>query len=269
MNTLEQDPDKKVIEKIIKLIYGFTGIFMTDKKENLIRSRLRPRMRELKLGSFDEYVSFMEKDSKEVEVFVNLLTTNETTFFRTPRIWEYFNNDFLIKWKSQNLAESLNIWSAAASTGEEAYSISMSCLENGVNHFKIFGTDISTDVLDVAKNGIYTGRNFHDFQNKFPGLKEKYFDCNPESIQAKKILKDHVSFQSHNLFNQLKSNIVFDVVFLRNVLIYFKNEDQVKVLQNVSQKLKRGGILILGESESISRLETNFKYLSPLIYTND
>ena len=145
----------------------------------------------------------------------------------------------------------------------------MSCLEEGVTDFKIHGTDISQEVVDAANLGQYSGRNFIDFQAKFPEFKNKYFDSAADSMKAKRILKDHFSVETHNLFKPLKSSKQFDIVFLRNVLIYFSNEDQAKVLQNISLNMKKGGVLVLGESESIFRLETKFKYKGPLIYTHD
>lgn len=269
MGELNLDFTEKILLDLIELVYRHTGISMNTRKENLIRTRLRPRMRELKMQTFEEYVAHLESNREEVEIFINLLTTNETTFFRTPRIWEYFQHEFLDHWKRESVEQCLNIWSAAASTGEEAYSISMSCLENGVHNFKILGTDISTEVLEAARAGTCAEKNFKDLSLKYPHLKEKYFDQSGETLIARKILKEHIQFQQHNLFQVLNSKIQFDVVFLRNVLIYFNNEDQAKVLKNLSRSLKSGGILILGESESISRLETNFKYKSPLIYINE
>jgi chemotaxis protein methyltransferase CheR len=269
MGELKLEFEDKTLLKLINLIYHHTGIAMSEKKESMISMRLRPRIRELKLDSFEDYIAFLESHNTEVEKFVDAITTNETTFFRTPRIWEYFGKEFLKDWKKDHADQCLNIWSAAASSGEESYSIAMTCLENGVSNFKIIGTDISKEILEIGTSGIYSGRNSIEFQSKFPLLKDRYFDGSGETMIARRSLKDHISFSSHNLFSPLKSGTQFDIIFLRNVLIYFKNEDQQKVLKNVSFNLKKSGILILGESESIARLETSYKYKSPLIYTNE
>lgn len=260
---------EKALNHLISLIHRHTGIHMTDRKESMIKTRLKPRMTLLKIDTIEDYIAHLESNQKEVQEFINQITTNETSFFRTPRIWEYFSQDYLANWKKENADKSLEIWTAASSTGEEGYSIAMTCLEQGVTNFKIHGTDISQEVVDVATKGLYEGRNFVDFSAKFPMHKDKYFDDATNSMKAKRILKDHVNFELHNLFKPLKSTKQFDIVFLRNVLIYFSNEDQAKVLHNIALNMKKGAILVLGESESIFRLETSFKYKAPLIYTNE
>lgn len=269
MGELQLDFDDRVLHELINLIYRHTGISMSEKKDNMIRARLRPRLRELQLSSYEEYISLLEGSKEEVMVFIDLITTNETSFFRTPRIWDFFTNEYLREWNSAHSSSTLNIWSAASSTGEEAYSIAMTCLENSVKDFKIFSSDISREVVQLATAGTYNSKSSLDFERRHPQLLEKYFQKSASGLTAKKVLKDHVTFDLHNLFMPLKSKVLFDVVFLRNVLIYFNNEDQTKVLMNISQSLRPGGVLILGESESIARLHTCFKYKAPLIYVRE
>lgn len=260
---------EKTLDHLINLIHQHTGIHMTERKESMIKTRIRPRMTLLKIETIEDYISHLESNQKEVQEFINQITTNETSFFRTPRIWEYFSKDYLANWKKENADKTLEIWTAASSTGEEGYSIAMTCLDEGVTNFKIHGTDISQEVVDIATKGFYEGRNFVNFSAEFTAHKDKYFDPAPNGMKAKRILKEHLQFELHNLFKPLKSGKQFDIVFLRNVLIYFTNEDQAKVLKIVSQHMKKGGVLVLGEAESIFRLETNFKYKAPLIYTNE
>ena len=198
------------------------------------------------------------------------MTTNETYFYRTPRIWEYLNQSFIPEWHRTNSGRLLNIWSAASSSGEEAYTTAIFCQEfqrkNPSFQFRIHATDISPEILDAAQSGIYAEKSIDAFRNAFPILFQKYLKSQDGKFQICPEIQAKVRFQGHNLFSSLNLKIRFDLVFLRNVLIYFAEEDQKKVLNQVHRLMNKNSILIIGESESLSRLEVPFSYRLPLVY---
>lgn len=152
MGNIDSDGmDKDVLEKVLALVYKHTGITMTENKKTLLQGRLRPRIRVLNLNSYAEYLTYLESHKDETQTFINLVTTNETFFFRTQRVWDYFNKELLPNWMKENPKKTLRIWSAAASTGAEIYSIGICCEEfrqkNPTFNFSLIGTDISTEVL--------------------------------------------------------------------------------------------------------------------------
>jgi chemotaxis protein methyltransferase CheR len=164
----------------------------------------------------------------------------------------------------------LKIWSAASSSGEEAYTTAILCEEHKEKkpsfQYKIFGTDISTKAMRAAQAGIYGERSVDLFKKKYPLLLNKYMLIEKDSYKAGDRIKANVSFTKHNLFQGLPAEEKFDLVFLRNVLIYFSPQDQERVLSVIEKNIHNGGILILGESETIRDLKQNFWHKSVLIY---
>ncbi len=256
---------KIVVEKIHRL----TGITINDHKKTMIQSRLKKRMRVLDIASYEDYIKHVDKSVSETQFFINSVTTNETVFFRTPRVWEYFQKDFLPSWFEKNPKNTLKIWSAAASSGEEGYSLAMSCMDfknlNSQFEFKITGTDISTFVLEEAGIGVYDSRSVEFLMKSRKDLFEKYFTkTEDENYAVSDVVKNKVSFSLHNLFGVKKE--IYDIIFLRNVLIYFSAEDQEKVLLNISKSMHKDSILVIGESESLNRLQTPFEFKQACIY---
>jgi chemotaxis protein methyltransferase CheR len=245
---------------------------LADKKYSFIQGRLRPRLKELSLASYEDYLSFLKNNPQEVQAFFNQVTTNETLFFRTPRIWKYFQEEFLPTWYSSNKGGTLKIWSAASSSGEEAYTIAMICQEfkekNLLFKYQIQGSDISTEVIEYAKKGIYDGRSLDNFKTNNLKYCEKYLDLSEKSGQVKSVLRDQVKFARQNLLEPIKNPETYDLVFLRNMLIYFTPGDQEKILENVRSKLNTSGTLVLGESESLMPLKTNYSFVMASIYKN-
>lgn len=263
--------DDRTLERVVKKVHLLTGISMSEQKKPMMQSRLRRRMRELAITSYAKYMDYLDKTTDEVQMFINIMTTNETFFFRTPRIWEYFQTTFLPEWYKANPNGVLKIWSAASSSGEEGYSIVIACsefkLKNPGFNFHVMGSDISSDVLAEAQGGEYFEKSIEFIRRSQPALFEKYFIAKGEKTYAViPELKKKVQFGPHNLFKVRKE--LFDIVFLRNVLIYFTSEDQEIVLKNVAKSLKDKGTLIIGESESLNRLDTPYEFKAACIYTN-
>lgn len=265
MPTVEVEIQPSVLTRLLALVKAHTGITMEERKGAMLGTRLRKRMRVLGLTSYAAYADFLDANRAEVQEFVNLVTTNETFFFRTPAVWRFFRTQFLPDWKARAEGRPLRLWSAAASAGAEAYSLAVSCEEAGVD-YRILATDISTAVLDEAREGRYEGRIAEDLRTREPLLTAKYFERRGDALFVQPRLKTSVEFAPHNLFRGPARRVHFDFVFLRNVLIYFHDRDQELVLGHVAEALLPGGYLALGESESLSRLNTEFRFHEPLIY---
>ena len=262
--------DQATLVKVIEKVHTLTGITVNETKKTMLQSRLKKRMKKLSIESYEEYMAFLNKDKAEVEHFINAVTTNETSFFRTPRIWDYFQKEFLPQWHAENPKKQLKLWSAAASSGEEAFSLAICCQEfqnkNPGFDYNIFATDISTEVLEEAQKGIYGMRSVEFLRKSKPVVFDQYFSNGAEDTFAiSQKLKNKVLFSTHNLFTVKKEQ--FHIVFLRNVLIYFSGPDQETVLVNISKSLEdKKGILVIGESESLNRLETPYEFQQACIY---
>ena len=264
-----EDMRPGTVERVIKKVHSLTGISMNEQKKTMLQSRMRRRMRDLNIGSYEAYMDYLDKTPGETQNFINIMTTNETFFFRTPRVWEHFQKEFLPEWFAKNLNGTLKVWSAASSSGEEAYSIGISCnefkLKNPSFDFKIMGSDISSEVLQEAMDGTYPEKSIEFVRRSQPELFAKYFTEKDENLFAVSAeIKKKVQFHPHNLFTVKKE--MFDIIFLRNVLIYFTGEDQEKVLKNVARSLKEEGTLMIGESESLNRLDTPYEFKTACVY---
>ncbi|MDO9181300.1 MAG: protein-glutamate O-methyltransferase CheR [Bacteriovorax sp.] len=271
MNSIDlEEMDQSSLEKVLVLVHKYTGITMSVGKKTLIQGRLRPRIRKLGLSSYEQYLDYLNSHKNEAQEFVNLVTTNETSFFRTQRVWDYFTKDFLPSWTAKNPKKTLKIWSGAASSGEEIYTIGICCEEHRLRNigfnYQIMGTDISSEVLVTAELGEYSGRSIENFKTSNRILFEKYMEPIKEVYRIRADVKSKIKFAIHNLFQIPVEQKNCDIIFLRNVLIYFDVKDQEKVLLNISKGLMNDGILIIGESESLNSLKTPFKYKLPLIY---
>lgn len=254
-----------------EFVHKLTGIELIENKKVMLAGRLRKRARELKCDSFEAYFDYLKKNKEEEKFLTIAVTTNETYFYRTPRVWDYFENEYLPHFFESG-GRQLNVWSAASSTGDEAHTIGIVCENFKTSHsgfdYKVIGTDISSRVVDVAIEGLYVGRPVRRFKEARSDLFEKYMVGDDENgYQVIHQVKSKISFSIHNLFSTYRGGRKFDLVFLRNVLIYFSKNDQEKVLQNIAQTLNPNGILIIGESESLNRINTSFTSVKPFIYS--
>ena len=239
---------------------------MSDAKRSLVAGRLRKRLVALDLDSYEAYYQYLKKDQTgEMQRFIDLLTTNETWFFREERHFEYLT-EFL---QQQPKAKSLNIWSAASSSGEETYSIAMTMAETmGVTSpWNILGTDISSRILDRAKKGIY-------MKSKIKGLsspmKRKYMLNGVREFEdylaVVPELRKKIKFQPFNLITSPLPTVKFDIIFCRNVLIYFNQQHKKEVIHRLASCLKVGGYFFPGHSESLHGLYDELKAVAPSIY---
>ena len=258
-------------EKSLQLIHQLTGITIATNRKTMVQGRLRKRVSTLHLKSYDEYLELVKSSQDEKIIFVDLVTTNETYFFRTPRIWQYLSDVYLPKWFASNQGKVFFAWSAASSSGEEAHSIGIICHafkeKNPSFQYQIVGTDISREMVQLCQAGVYKGRSIESFQASRPDWFMKYMKSVENSqFQIVPEIKLKLKFSEHNLFKHFNYKDRFDLVLLRNVLIYFTAPDQEKVLTNILPKLTDKGLLIIGESESLTHINTGFTHQEPLIY---
>ncbi|KQQ45085.1 chemotaxis protein [Duganella sp. Leaf126] len=263
----------ETLTALIALVREHTGIAMSERKSVLLERRLRPRMQALAIGSYQAYLDKVVKDRAEVPHFIDLVTTNDTLFFRTQQVWDYMEQDFLPQWQREHAGQPLKIWSAAASSGEELYSMAILCEEFKARTpgfgYRIYATDISQQILAHARSGRYAGRSVEKLRATHPEWVKKYFQASSNGLQVMEALKKHVELAQHNLLTPLKPPKQFDLVFLRNVLFYFDQEHQEAVLQQVRHSMAPHARLILGESESITGLDTAYQFDRPMIYKLD
>lgn len=264
----KEELSDECFENFRGIIHKITGITIDVNRRSMLVGRIKKRVQELQLKSYESYLNYLSDHREEEVVFTNLITTNETYCYRTPRVWDFFEQEFLpglIERKSKQA----RIWSAASSTGEEAHTIGVFCesFKSKERNFtyKITGTDISESVVEKARQGLYVGRSVKRFRESKPDLFSNYMEgSDDEGFKVVSSIKRNIQFHTHNLFKPM--NQKFDIIFLRNVLIYFNKEDQEKVLSNMYASLAPEGYLIIGESESLNRINTDFESVAPLIY---
>ena len=271
MKTETNEFTEACFENYLKLVHKLTGITIGKNRRSMVSGRVRGRLAKLEISSYSDYLDYVKENSPEEEFFINAMTTNETYFYRTPRVWDFVTKELLSNWDNKN---KLNIWSAASSTGEEAYTLGIVCEDHKSSYpsftYKVTGTDISTKVTKVATDGCYIGRAVERFRQTKPDLFKKYMKGDDENgYKVLSQIKSNIKFTNHNLFKLFSSSERFDLILLRNVLIYFTKEDQEKVVANIHKCLKPNGYLIIGESESLSRINTDFDAASPLIYSSN
>lgn len=269
------DPDLSLNEanfqKLRLLVHQHTGITIGETRKSMLLSRLRSRLRETQEPNFKAYIQRVSVDSDELQELINRVTTNKTFFYRTPRIWEHFGEVCVPDFVAKKSSLPMKVWSAAASSGEEAHTIGV-LLEDVRKKeprfdYSILGTDVSTRVLKIAEAGIYEAATAEHLQKERPDLFAAHvIPCPEHRIKVKPEIKSKISFKKHNLLKRLSGGGPFDVVFLRNVLIYFTPGDQEEIIRLVVEKMHPDGTLIIGESETLSRLDTGLEMVAPMVY---
>ncbi|MEM8802635.1 MAG: CheR family methyltransferase [Pseudomonadota bacterium] len=256
--------------KLCGIIHANTGITIADGRKSMLVSRLRSRLREIGDTDFKAYLALVSSDKDEMQELINRVTTNKTLFYRTPRVWEHFREIVVEEFLAKRAMRPMRIWSAASSTGEEAYTAGM-VLEtvraelDGFD-YKIIGSDISSRVLNTAETGVYPSSSIATFRRDQPDLFRHMVGNDADGFQVAKQIKSRINFKMHNLQKRMANTSPFDVVFLRNVLIYFTPEDQEAFLANIHAVMPPHGTLYIGESESLTRLHTDFEILEPMVY---
>lgn len=246
-------------------IYKRTGMWFGDSSKYLLQKRLSPRAKELNFDTFQKYFYFLQYDPRaesEFDQIYDLVTTNETYFFREPAQLAAFTEEIIPDILVRKSIRKVRIWSAGCSSGEEPYSIAMLLSEAGYYRdavFEIFASDINQAVLSKARRGQYRENAFRATD---PNLREKYFTREADnSWRISDEIRNRVSFGRLNLYDEPRVSLLghLDLIFCRNVIIYFDDNSKKVVVGNFYNRLIEGGYLLLGHSESLISLSTQFK----------
>ncbi|MBI1324006.1 methyltransferase domain-containing protein [bacterium] len=250
-------------ERFRNLIYRLSGIRVQPTKQVLVANRLRRRLKETGIATYEAYYRFLNSPEGRTEVanFLDAITTNETYFFRDPTQFEWLGGPFLDALVSDvahgRHPKSLRIWSAASSSGEELYTIATVLREHagrlGGWRIDLLGTDLSGGVLESARAGQYDQRALRLVE---PKRRANFFRNLPTDATKWEVvpeLKKMTRWKKHNLMFPLAAEEPFDVIFLKNVLIYFDNDSKEKVLRNVLAALRPGGYLVVGPTDAVAK----------------
>lgn len=262
-----------LFQDIRKYIYDSTGIYFQDNKKYLLESRLQRRITFLGLKSYEEYFLILKSGgssfSEEKKYFYEAITINETFFFRNqPQLDALASHIFpdILARRTVINRNKVRIWSAASSSGEEAYSIAM-VFQDIIKpkypnvEIEIIGTDISTAIVDTANNGIYKD---YSIRNTPPYYLKKYFKSNNGLYEVVPEIKRMATFKILNLYDDfmMKTMMNFDIIFCANVLIYFDTASKIKVVNHLYNALNRGGYLFIGYSETLQGISKAFNLVS-------
>jgi chemotaxis protein methyltransferase CheR len=253
-------------------IQRLAGITLSNSKRELVRTRLRSQLSAHGCKTFLDYRFFLEGlpgDHPEWQVFVNLLTTNKTDFFREPRHFQYLVQEYLPVWAKSG-SKSLKVWSCACSTGQEPYTLSMVLAKHLPPGFdyRILASDVDTQVLRTAENGVYP-------MDKLPEIPAEYANASVDTgagevadwFRVKEKIREKIEFRQHNLLSgEPPTTDSFDLILCRNVLIYFSREIVSSVMRNLHQAAKEQGQLFIGHSESLHGLDSLWAHKAPSIY---
>jgi chemotaxis protein methyltransferase CheR len=264
---------------IRKLVYEQSRINLGPDKMELVRSRVQKRLRALGLSDFESYCRLLDSPGGEEELtsLLDVISTNVTEFFREWRHFEFLRDTVLPAWQSQpkrSSREPFRIWSAACSSGQEPYSIAMLLAEafrdQPARNWHVMATDISTRILATAQEAVYQAERI-----KLPTQEwlRAYFQKGVGNwegcFRVKPVLREHVTFRHLNLFEwPYPFTEKFDVIFCRNVMIYFDRQTQEQLVPRLAEQLVPGGYLMVGHSESLVGIAHRLKSVSPSVYQN-
>ena len=256
--------EEEVFRLIRDFVRDYCGIYFDDDSRYLLEKRLSRRVRTLHFSNFREYYRYLlyhKNREEELTSIIDIITVNETYFFREQNQLKTFSEEILPELKDINKDKKrLRVWSAGCSTGEEPYTIAILVLEKGYFHnwnIEIFGSDINQRVLQAARSGIYRKNSFRATE---PYFLRKYFVEEDNLSRISDNVKQCVNFSHLNLLDPFKVKLVgtVDVIFCRNVLIYFDYPSRKKVIDMFYERLADGGYLLLGHAESLINLSTAF-----------
>lgn len=263
-----------LLERYSKLIYDVTGVKISQQKQAMLSNRLRKRLKATGLPDFEAYLVHLKNlkpNEPEWDEFLQEVTTHETYLFRDEQQWTWFEKEYLPRIvgeaRAKKRLQTLRLWSAACSTGDEAYTAA-TCLAAAIPmlsqwQIKILGTDIGIGAVRKAQNPHFCPRAMRLVPAE---LKQRHFTALPDGdCRPKSTLSGLVEFKQHNLLDPLPLP-PFDIVILKNVLIYFDEASKRKVIANIRNKIVPGGLLVAGVAEGISDLVKDLKRHQPWLY---
>lgn len=263
----------KEFEQFTRLIYQLTGIHMTEKKRQLVVSRLGKRLKFYGMSSFSQYYDLLTSETgqlAEIPEFINQITTNKTDFFREAHHFEFIRSTMIPDLVSRGVT-NIRFWSAGCSTGEEPYTLAITLSQvleelkaSSRVDLKILATDLDTNVLRHTLGGVYQESKLGPISQD---LRKKYFAKTPEGSYAVNArLRQILTVRRLNLIAPFPFKKGFNGIFCRNVLIYFQQDDRKQIVARMREHLRPGGILFLGHSESLLADTRGFKNLGNTIY---
>ncbi|MBK8160573.1 MAG: protein-glutamate O-methyltransferase [Rhodospirillaceae bacterium] len=252
---------------ICQILKTRSGLLLTNDKAYLLESRLLPVARKWKLATFDDLVRLIRTKNDEAVIrdVVEAMTTNESFFFRDTKPFDQFKQICLPALiKARASSKSIRIWSAACSSGQEGYSLAMILSEMGAQlagwKIEIVGTDLSGEILQRAKDGLYSQ---FEVQRGLPiPLLVKYIQQTGDRWKISDAIRSKVQFREWNLLNDPSPLGKFDIVFCRNVLIYFDQPTKTKVLAGIAKQMPEDGYLFLGGAETVLGISDKFQLLA-------
>jgi chemotaxis protein methyltransferase CheR len=265
----------RTFERFSEFIKVELGIKMPSSKKTLLEARLQKRLRELCMGSHDEYCEYLFSASgmeEELPNLVDVVTTNTTDFFREPKHFELLTNSILPDFNTRRgSSRRVNVWSAGCSSGEEPYTLAMVLSEFGRLNpgftFSILATDISTQVLRMAVRAVYSEAKIEPIPLE---LRKRYLlrskDRTKKVVRIAQEARDHVRFRRLNFMEEFTFDGQLDIIFCRNVVIYFDRETQETLFKRFSRKLSPGGYLFIGHSESLAGMDLPLEPVAPTVY---
>ncbi len=271
MSEREFDFTEKDFLRVKTVVYNFAGIDLNDSKKNLVYNRLAKRIRFLDMNSFSSYLDYVEEQGEaEFVHLINAITTNLTFFFRENHHFEYLANQVIPMLLEKNKAsKKIRIWSAGCSTGEEPYSLAIVLKEAVPSGWdaRVLATDLDTNVVQTGQTGVYKIDRLKGVSDerkkrwflKGSGAREGYVRVKPELQQV-------IDFGQINLMNEWPIRDAIDVIFCRNVVIYFDKETQARLFDRYANLLPDNGHLFIGHSESLYKVCDRFELLGQTIY---
>lgn len=261
-------------DQFCEFIYEKSGIRIDEKKVTLLSNRIRRRLKAGEFQDFDAYYQLLTSPAGQGELagFLDAITTNETFFFRTEKHFHWLQTELIGEVVAQHRAgkrpPALRVWSAGCANGAEPYSIAICLEENRYRlqdwSLQIVGTDISEEVLDVARQGAFKSRIVEAVSEQ---QRRRFFryEAKDDLWHIRPALRERVEFKMHNLLHKLVEP-AFDCIFIRNVLIYFDRQSKEIALRNLLAALAPGGYLVVGPSEGIYDMLTDLRKVAPLVY---
>ena len=272
--SLTQQISDDSLARYADLIYRRTGIRISPQKKTLLSNRLRRRLRARNIATFEDYFKLLvalPRTDPEWDEFLEVITTHETYLYRDPGQWKWFSDEFLPAIQQEarqgKRARSLRIWSAACSTGDEPFTIAC-CLASTFGpasgwDIEIVATDIGTGALEQARKARFSQRAM---QLVPESIRRRFFtQVADQEWEAKRLLRDWIHFQQHNLIEPFTRKD-FDLVVLKNVLIYFDPDSKKKVIKNLDRSLRASGYLLSGPAEGISDLVRDYERVKPWLH---
>jgi len=263
--------NKATFNNFIQIIYERSGITLKEGKEALVSARVGKRMRELNIDNHRSYLDYLMQDDSNGEIvhLIDVISTNVTSFFREAEHFDFLGK-FVSNWFSQG-QRRFRFWSGACSSGEEPYSMAITLheiMKDRDVEMRILATDISTRILKKAMEGIYSVKKLKTIpENQIKRYFNRHSDNHDVTYSAKTSLREMIVFSRLNLSNPpFPMHGPFDIIFCRNVMIYFDNRIRKNLIDEIYRLLRPGGYLIVGSSESLAGKIGDFKLVKPSIY---